>query len=438
MLKILKKLIPERSPIRLAYHKFMSILALIVFRNPSQYLTVIGVTGTSGKSTTVNLIQYLLHHSGESAGSISTLDFHINEKQWANLSLRTTLSPWQTQKWLRKMVKAGCKFAIIEVSSHALDQHRVNGIAFDTALLTNIFDHEHLDYHKNFAEYVRTKTKLFKSINTSYRKPGVPKITILNRDDEQFEIFQDFPADRKWTYSVNKKSDVQASNVQLNSNGTSFSINLPNHNLSIKTPIIGLHNVENLLAAISVLTANGISVGKIEKILAKFEGIPGRLEPINEGQKFPVIVDFSYKPSGLQKALETLRHMADGKIIIIWGGAGGRSIENWEASAEILDQHADEIVLTTDDPYDTDPRYISQIISNKIQRNEGDNFFEIEDRYEAIRYAIFSAEKDDLVLVAGRGHEKTQTIGHKKIEFDDREICREILQFAVDKKLLET
>jgi UDP-N-acetylmuramoyl-L-alanyl-D-glutamate--2,6-diaminopimelate ligase len=153
-------------------------------------MTVIGVTGTSGKSTTVELIHYLLQNSGVKTGSISGIQFNIGEKSMHNGTLRTSLRPWHMQKLLRQMVRAKCEFAVIEVSSHALDQNRLWGVAIDTAVLTNIYDLEHLDYHGSFAEYVRSKAKLFRSLNTSYRKPGVPKVSILNRDDDNYEVFQ--------------------------------------------------------------------------------------------------------------------------------------------------------------------------------------------------------------------------------------------------------
>lgn len=437
MFNILRKLIPERSPLRLFYHKIQAIVAAVYFRFPANKLRIIAVTGTSGKSTTVNLIHYLIQHSGIKCGAISTINFFIGEKELPNESLRTTLRPWQTQKLLRKMVREKCKICVLEVSSHAIDQARLWGVPFDTAVLVNVSNNEHLDYHDNFAEYVQTKTKIFRSLNTSYRKPHIPKISVLNRDDENFEIFEDFPADRLWTFTTKKRADVSAKNIVLTSHGSEFEITLPNHKLKISTPIMGAHNVENLLAAITVVVANGISMKKIEKLLKDFPGIPGRLEPINEKQNFSVVVDFSYKPSALEAVLTTLKSIIKGRLIVIFGGCYGRTAENLGACGEILDKMADEIVLTTDDPNDFDPKVLANYIKSGIERKEGEHFFEIEDRYEAIRYGIFIAEKDDCVLIAGRGHEKIQSIGNQEIPFDDREVAREILQFAQKENLLD-
>lgn len=440
MLQKLRELIPERSPLRLAYHRYSAMLAALFYGFPGHKMTVIGVTGTSGKSTTVELIHYLLQNSGAKAGSISGIQFNIGDKSMHNGTLRTSLRPWHTQKLLWQMVRAGCEFAVIEVSSHALDQNRLWGVAFDTAVLTSIHDLEHLDYHGSFAQYVRAKMKLFRVLNTSYRKPGVPKVSILNRDDDNYEVFQELPADKRWSYSLRKPSEVKADNLNLTAQGTDFTVRLPNHILKIRTPIVGRHNIFNLLAAVATVAANGVTVKKIEDLLINFPGIPGRLEPVNAGQNFSVVVDFSYKPSGLKAVLKTLHEMISGRVICVWGGLGGRNLDEpyYAEAVRIIEQNADEFVLTTDDPLNDNPKEISKLIRSNMTRREGENFFEIEDRYEAIRYAVFIAEPGDCVLIAGRGHEKEQTIGQKKIPFDDRIVAREVLQFAVANTPKET
>ncbi len=440
MLKVLRKIFPTNSTAGRLYHRYSAILAAVLYGFPGNRLKVIAVTGTSGKSTTVELVHYLLQNSGVKTGALSGIHFSIGNQKVHNPTLRTTLRPWTTQRLLRKMVQQGCEFAVIEVSSHALDQNRLWGVSVDTAILTNISDNEHLDYHKNFAEYVRVKGKLFKSLNTSYRKPNVPKITILNRDDEHYDLFADYPADRKWSYGIKKPAEVKANNVLLEARWSQMEVKLPNHHLHLKTPIVGRHNVENMLAAIAAVSANGVTVEKLEELLAHFPGIAGRLEPVNEGQDFSVIVDFSYKPSGLKAVLETLQRIVKGRVICVWGGLGGRNLESeyYQESVKIIEAHADEFVLTTDDPLDDNPKDIAKIIRSHMNREEGHNFFEIEDRYEAIRYGIFVAEPEDCVIIAGRGHEQVQTIGNNKIPFDDRVVAREILQFAKSHDLLES
>ena len=428
MLGFLRKIIPERSPLRLAYHKVSAVLAAVFYMFPSHKLKIIAVTGTSGKSTTVELIHYLLQYSGKKAGSLSTINFHFGDKTEPNTTLRTSLRPWTTQRLLRRMVREDLEYVVIEASSHAIDQNRLWGVSVDMAVLTNVSDNEHLDYHGNFAEYLRVKLKLFKSLNIFFRKAKVQKTAILNADDPQFQIFDEVPVDRKWTYSWKKSADVRALDIRLGSQKTEFNLRIPNHEFKVSVPLLGRHNLENLLAALSVSLFFGCSIPSVQKSLEQFKGIPGRLEVVTEDQPFSVVVDFSYKPSALEAVLKTLREIVKKRIIVIWGGAGGRSKENRQASAEILHRLADEFILTTDDPLNENPKTIAKEIRAKVPRKEGEYFFEIEDRYEAIRYGIFVAEPGDLVLVAGRGHEVVQTIGEQEIPFDDREVCREILR----------
>lgn len=437
MINFIRRIFPERHPLRLFYHKSQAVIAAILFNFPSHKLKIIAVTGTSGKSTTVNLIHYLIQSSGTKCGAISGINFRIGEETFFNETLRTTLRPWQNQKLLKKMVNEGCEFCVIEISSHAIDQNRIWGIAIDTAVLTNISDNEHLDYHTNFAEYVRTKSKIFDSLNLSYRKPNVPKISVLNLDDPNYELYEEFNVDRKWSYSTRKASDATASDIKLGAKKSKFHLKLPNVNFEITTNLLGKHNIENLIAAVSAVSANGIPVADLQKRMEDFPGIPGRLTPVNEGQAFSVVVDFSYKPSALEAVLKTLRGMITGKIIIVFGGTGSRTAKNLEECGKIMDINADEIVLTTDDPNNDDPRVIAENIQKGINREEGEHFFEIEDRYEAIRYAIYIAEPNDCVLIAGRGHEVIQTIGNQKIPFDDKKVAEEILQFANKDNLLD-
>lgn len=390
-------------------------------------MQVIGVTGTSGKSTTVELIHFLLQNTGHNCGALGTIQFHIGEKTIPNLSLRTTLNPWATQKMLRRMLRAKCDTVVIEVSSHAIDQNRLWGVNFDIALMTNVFDGEHLDYHETFSDYLRTKLRLFKSLNNSFRKPGVQKQMILNNDDDNISIFTDVDSDKTWTFSIRNNSDIRPSKVEYFSDHTEFELRSPNSTANMNVPIVGRHNLENLIAAIAVTQSMGASMDDVQIALKQFSSIPGRLETISTGQDFAVIVDFSYKPSALKAVLSSLRPITKGRIITVWGGAGGRAPSNWGEAAQIISELSDEFVLTTDDPYKDDPKVIAKHAKDYVGRQEGDRFFEIEDRYEAIRYAIFTAQKGDTVLIAGRGHEQEQTIGKKIIPFDDREVTREIL-----------
>lgn len=428
MMNFLRQLIPERSKFRLMYHKISAVLAAIMYRFPSEKLQVIGVTGTSGKSTTVEMIHFLLQNTGHECGAIGTIQFHIGSKVIPNTTLRTTLSPWKTQKMLRQMVRSNCDSVVLEVSSHALDQNRVWGVNFDTAVLTNIFDGEHLDYHETFTDYLRTKMRLFQNLNTSKRKPGIPKQMVLNNDDENISLFADEVADRTWTFALKESADIRPEKIKFFSDHTEFFLRAPNFESEMSARIVGRHNLENLMTALAVAKATNVSLDDAKRAVSKFISIPGRLESIDVGQKFSAIVDFSYKPSALRAVLSALRPITSGRIITVWGGAGGRTASNWGEAAQIIAELADEFVLTTDDPYKDNPKKIAQHARQYVGREEGDRFFEIEDRYEAIRYALYTAQKGDTVLVAGRGHEQAQTIGKQVIPFDDRVIVREILE----------
>jgi UDP-N-acetylmuramyl-tripeptide synthetase len=428
MMKLLRTLIPERSKLRLAYHKISAIIAAILYRFPANKMRIIGVTGTSGKSTTVELIHFLLQNTGHNCGAIGTIQFHIGKKIIPNTTLRTTLSPWKTQKMLRQMLRAKCDTVVLEVSSHAIDQNRLWGVNLDTAVLTNIFDGEHLDYHETFTDYVHTKARLFKNLNRSKRKPGIPKQMVLNNDDENVNIFIDEIADKTWTFALQENADIRPENFKFFADHTEFFLRAPNFESEMMVQIVGRHNLENLITAIAVTQSTNVSMNDIKRALKKFTSIPGRLESIDMGQDFAAIVDFSYKPSALKAVLSALRPITSGRIITVWGGAGGRAPANWGEAAQIISELSDEFILTTDDPYKDNPKEIVKHARQYVGRKEGDRFFEIEDRYEAMRYALYTAQKGDTVLIAGRGHEKTQTIGKQIIEFDDRVVAQEIMK----------
>ncbi|MCF7905822.1 UDP-N-acetylmuramoyl-L-alanyl-D-glutamate--2,6-diaminopimelate ligase [Candidatus Gracilibacteria bacterium] len=420
MLRFLRRLIPERSPLRLGYHKILAIGSAVWFWFPAKKLKIIAVTGTSGKSTTCELIYTLLHESGQSVGMLSGIQFHFPSGTELNESLRTTLRSWSVQKYLRRMLNEGCVYAVVEVSSHAIDQHRLWGVPVDIAVLTNVATGEHLDYHGTFAEYVQTKARLFRNVPT----------VVLNRDDSRVEIFEKSASGAEiLDFSrKTKEATVFATSEKMSAGETSFDLSIRGEKARIDISLTGEHNIENTLAAVAVAQKTGVSLSIIKKSLARFKGVPGRLEPIDEGQDFTVLVDHTYKPPALRAVLTTLKKITPEKLFVVWGGTGNRLSSFWSEAGEILHELADEIVLTTDDPYKDDPRKISQIVREKIPRQEGDGFFEITDRYEAIRYALFVAENGDTVLVAGRGCEQTQTIGTKVISFDDREVCREIIR----------
>lgn len=420
-------MIPDRHPVRLFYHKLLAMVAALRYGFPSRRIQVIGVTGTKGKTTTVNLIASVLEEAGYRVGLTSTANFQVAERKWANETKMTTLSPFFVQNMLKQMVLARCQFAVLEVSSHSLIQNRVWGINFDCAVLTNIGD-DHLDYHGGYKEYLRAKGLLFARLNKSPRKPKIPKVSVINQDDQNFAYFDQFGADRKYTFGL-KSGNCYATNVQLEQTGAKYLLNMPNAKLDINLQMPGEFSVYNSLAAATVALAHGVSGNVIKTALEKAHTIAGRFEQIDCGQKFAVIVDYAHTAESLGKLLELYKSRTPGKLYAVFGATGGgRDKSKRQIMGEEAHKYSDVVVLTDDDPYDEDRYSIIEQIATGVARTEGDgNFWKIPTRYEAIKYALSMAREGDTVVIAGKGAETVQCLAYGKIEWDDRQVVREIL-----------
>lgn len=396
-------------------------------------MTIIAVTGTNGKTTTCNLIHQIFTEAGKRTGMITTVNFKIVNEERANEFKQTTLSPFLMQRLLRDMVKARCEVAIIEVTSHAMIQSRMWGINVDTAVFTNL-SHDHLDYHGTMEEYKAAKGRLFNELNVAKRKPGVPKMTVINQDDAEQEYFARFPADHQFMFGV-QKGTYNARNLEARPDGTTFQIKIPNGEEVVNFKIPGRMNVYNALAAATVGVAHHISLGTIKTALEKMQAVPGRLETINEGQPYTVVVDYAHAADALEQLLTLFREVTSGKLYLVFGATGDRDKSKRPRMGEIADKYADFIVLTNDDPYTEDPKSIAQMVRVGIHRNEGDRFWQVLNRREAIRLALSLAEKGDAVLVAGKGAELYQVVGKDKIPHDDRQVVRELLARSIDIEL---
>lgn len=426
MIKYLRQLIPDRHPVRLLYHKAMSVLAATMYGYPSKSLQVIGVTGTKGKTTTTNLIASILTEAGYRVGMTSTTNFQVADRRWVNESKMTTLSAFFVQKMLRDMVSSRCQFAVLEVSSHSLVQNRIWGINFDTAVFTNIGE-DHLDYHGGFQEYLRAKGLLFSRINRAARKPKIQKITVLNQDDSQFAYFDQFLADKKYTFGL-KSGTCYATNLKYQQTGVSFDLHMPNNQLQISLKMPGDFNVYNALAAATVALSAGISANVIKEALEKMTTVAGRFEQIDCGQDFAVIVDYAHTAESLDKLLELYKKQTPGKLYAIFGATGGgRDKGKRQKMGEAADKSADVIILTDDDPYEEDRMDIVEAIASGIKRQEGHGLWKMPTRYEAIRFALMQAKKGDTVVIAGKGAETVQAMADGKHQWDDRKVVREIL-----------
>lgn len=371
-------------------------LASRFYGNPSKDLFVVGVTGTKGKTTTTYLIKYLLDGLNFPAGLIGTVETIIGDHRV--FSTLTTHDVIANQKCLKEMVLKNCKAAVLEVSSHGLDQGRVEEIDFDLAIFTNLHP-DHLDYHQTMDEYAAAKRKLFKK----------GKHSILNADSPWAESMG------KGTFFGIEKGDIQASGIVFNATGTEFMV----EGCKFHIPLIGRFNVYNALAAISVGLYKGAKINEIRDILAGFGSVPARLERVGN-----VFVDFAHTGEALENVLKTLREIAKGRVIVVFGCGGNRDPQRRKGMAEAAEKWADVSIITLDNPRNEDPNEITrQIVS--VYKNPP--LVEL-DRRRAIELAINIAKADDLVLIAGKGHERVQIFATQTVPFDDIGVVKEILQ----------
>ncbi|MCC7197430.1 UDP-N-acetylmuramoyl-L-alanyl-D-glutamate--2,6-diaminopimelate ligase [Candidatus Peregrinibacteria bacterium] len=426
MLQFLKDKISPTNPLRLFYHKMMAVFASIYYRFPSRYLTVVGVTGTKGKTTTTNLIASVLQEAGYKVGMTSTILFQIGDLKWTNTTKQTTLGPFFLQKMLRQMVNERCTHAVIEVSSHSLLQNRVWGVNFDMAVFTNIGE-DHLDYHGGFDNYLRAKGLLFSKLNRSQRKSRIPKISILNKDDSNFNFFDQFLADKKYTYGMNSGTCF-ATDLEVLPTGSNFVLHIPNDQVAVNLKLPGAFNVYNAVAAATVGLANNVNVSVLKSALEKSSAIPGRFESIDCGQKFHVIVDYAHTTESLENLLSLYKGLTKGKLYLVFGATGGgRDKGKRPKMGAAADKYADMIIVTDDDPYSENEWDIVEDISAGIKRKEGEGFWKIPHREEAIKMALSLAQPGDTVLIAGKGAEEIQMIHGKAIPWDDRSAVRSLL-----------
>lgn len=430
MFQLLRKIIGEKSQIRFIYYRLKSFLAAFIYGFPGKKLKVIGVTGTDGKTTTVNLINYLLNSIDLKAGMISTTSFAIGKTKTINQTKRTSVSPFLMNSLLRQMLKAKCEFVVLEVSSHALEQKRFFGVDFDIAVLTNITP-EHLDYHKNMEDYCAAKSILFQKLNQSQRKKNQPKLMVLNEKDPVFERFWNYQADEKYSYALNQPADFFATQINLNPDYSEFILNFHGQTIKIKLPLIGEFNIENALAASAVAIGVGLNLTQIKSGLENFSGVEGRMEKIEGGQDFNVIVDFALTPEALRKLFETARQFTQGRVIGALGCAGERDREKRPVIGKLAAEMLDVFILTDDETYTEDGNKIrAEIKSGIAQTNKQKNqdWYEIPDRLEAIRFALKMAQKGDTVLIPGMGSECTRNIGGNEIQWDERYVVKKELQ----------
>ena len=405
-------------------------LAAAFYGYPARKLRVIGVTGTDGKTTTVELIRSILAAAGYKTGMISTVEALIGNEHYETGFHVTTPGALQVQEYLRQMVGAGTEYAVLEATSHGLAQHRIMACDFDVAVVTNI-THEHLDYHGTFDNYREAKARLFRDLASSFRKPDTPKTSILNADDDSsFEYLRPIPADRYLTYGLERPADVTARDITFTPAATTFTAVTPQGEFAVRTELPGPFNVCNVLAAIAVGVSQAIPFEAMQKGIQAVRGVPGRMERIVLGQDFTAIVDFAHTPNALRRALETARGLTDGRVIVVFGCAGLRDVAKRPMMGEIASKLADRVIITAEDPRTEDLGSIMAQIAigcERAGRGEGEDYWRVGDRGEAIEFAVKMAHAGDLVIVTGKGHEQSMCFGTTEYPWDDREAVRKAL-----------
>src|SRR3989338_3163425 len=414
----LKKLMPQN--IRNTYHLARAFGASHFYGRPVRKMKIIGITGTDGKTTTTNLIYHLLKTAGLKVGMISTVNAVIGNKTLDTGFHVTTPDPIDIQKYLSQMVATGTEYAVLEVTSHSLDQNRVWGIPFMIGVLTNI-THEHLDYHKTYSNYLKAKSKLFKSVLYS----------ILNKDDQSFQEVRKLASGKVLSYSLNKESDIEAKDIEYGPQGSEFTYVYQDKSNKVETELIGDFNISNILAAISVCKVLNVSDDLIVQGLKTFRSVPGRMERVSNRGGFEVIIDFAHTPNAVEKALQTMRKISKGKVYVVFGAASERDTGKRPLMGKIAAKLADYVILTNEDPRWEDPNKILTDIAKGVVMGGGTlnkTFWMIEDRAQAIKFAISKAKAKDLVLILGKGNEKSMSIQGKELEWNDKDAVLKALK----------
>lgn len=407
-------------------------LAAAFYDWPARKLTVIGVTGTDGKTTTTNLIYKILLAVNFNAGMISTVNAVIGNEVLDTGFHVTTPDAHDVQRYLAKMVEAGLTHVVLETTSHGWAQYRVDACEFDIGVLTNI-THEHMNEHGTFENYRAAKARLFSSLEITLAKPqGNPRLGVINRDDvKSFEFMNDLIKVNKINYGLNDTADVHAQEIEYTPSGIQFTVFSKDFKVEVQSKLVGAYNVSNCLAA---LTATVYGLGIKPEIaaqgIASLGGIPGRMERIDLGQSFTAIVDFAHTPNALKVTLEAGRTMTRGRVISVFGSAGLRDKEKRRMMAETSAELADLTILTAEDPRtESLDGILEEMAQGAMAKGgrEGETFWRIPDRAEAIRLALRLAQPGDIVLSCGKGHEQSMCFGAHEYLWDDRTAMRAAL-----------
>jgi UDP-N-acetylmuramoyl-L-alanyl-D-glutamate--2,6-diaminopimelate ligase len=394
----------------------MAAVAGNFYGHPTRKLHLVGVTGTNGKTTTTYIIESILKFAGKPAAVFGTIEYRGPDFDFA--AERTTPEAPDLQQLFRKVVDAGWGYAVMEVSSHAIEMKRVSALQFEVAVFTNL-SRDHLDFHGDMESYFRAKKKLFEGLN------GLkPRAMVLNIDDSRFDELRAVDPSRALSYGMHANADVFPMRHRFDWEGTDATYATPRGEVPVRTTLMGKTNLYNIGAAIGAAVVLDIPTDSIAQGIRELPSVPGRFEPILEGQPFRVIVDYAHTDDALEKLLITAREITAGKLIVVFGCGGDRDRSKRPAMGQAAVRHSDYAIVTSDNPRSEDPSAIIQDIETGMKGAA----YEVEpDRRQAIRAALRAANKGDTVVIAGKGHETYQTIGTISHPFDDRVVARELL-----------
>ena len=387
--------------------------------SPDESINIVGITGTNGKTTVSTLTRHLLEEPGHPVGLIGTVRYHLGDRELP--SFRTTPEAADLYPMLRSMLAGGCSEAVMEVSSHGIHQSRVAGLQMEIAVFLNL-TRDHLDYHKNMESYFVEKRKIFNGENGK-----LPKIAIINGDCPYGKrLIEELPPQvRILSFGLGESNLFRAKNINLESTGAEFVLESPAGSMVIKSPLLGRYNVMNLLASVAVLHSMGRSIPDSIRKIGAFEGVDGRMESVDKGQDYNVVVDYAHTPDALRNALSMLRECTEGKVHLVFGCGGDRDKGKRLEMTKVACAGADRVWATADNPR-TEP--LDDIFKDmKKGQTRGSRISFVQDRRRAISLALDQAKSGDCVLIAGKGHECFQEVQYTAIPFDDREVVRELI-----------
>lgn len=407
----------------------LSRLAAAFYGFPARRLRVVGITGTDGKTSLAHLTAHLLRTAGLKAGNISTTGCEIDGRAVPKFDSRfTTPEAPEVQAMLARMVSEGCTHAVVESTSHGLALHRLDDCEYDVAAVTNVGS-DHLDFHGSPEEYLAAKGRLFELLDTAADK-GLQKSAVLNADDASLAYLASRTQSQKLTYGIDSKADVSAGDLSVDGWKSAFHLMTPAGQANVSLAVPGRFNVYNALAAAAVAQALGLPLDAAVEAIDSWRGAPGRMELVDAGQRFRVVVDFAHAPESLERVLTFLRPLTPGRLIAVFGCIGERDRERRQPMGEISGRLADLTIVTDDNPYSEDRMAVIEDIAAGVRaagQREGEGFRIIPDRREAIAEALALAAPGDTVLLAGKGHETTVVLPDGAYDCDDRALTLEIL-----------